>query len=646
MGVEEGEDLAVALDLVLLLAEAVSFIVEDDIFDRHVVLAHGGDDVIGFGKNHARIVLALQHHQRLGDLVGVEQRRDGNEHVALAFRIADFLIERLAETFPVRRNAFQRAQPVADAEQVDANLEFARLECQRGQCHVTAVAATHDADAFAVDVIERLQVLLRLDAILQRLVAVLLVIGGKEGLAVTRAAAIVDAEHDITVVGEELGDRVVATRGLPAGATVHKYQGRQFVRGSGLMRFPQDVRDLHAIEALETHDAGIDQLARLDLRAQRRGQALGLGVAKSKRVQLAGLAVTVEVKRHAVFRARNLDATDFTGGQLRQVQRRAGGRVGDRDLRAAIDIGADNEILAGMRVAGIVDVPFCRLHVLVLVAGEHIAAQALELAALIAGVEQAGRIRREGLCRIAGVAGVRGQVDRLVFLAIVEEEVVVDRRARLRQGQPALVWRDRGNVVTSLVLEEALALVGFCVVAIEVEELLVTLVGDDIKRRAIRAEIDEGGPQLFARGQILFAAVGFDHIQVVKLVAALVARDQLALVGRKPGFRIGVVGGRGSHRHPFAAAGRHRVGVPDAGFVRGEQDPAFIRRERCAGDAGGVDEILDRVCLDDWHGFSRRRGGGCFRRWLGRHRRRCACGQGQQGQEDQATVVRRRAFHR
>ena len=246
----------------------MSFVIEHHVFDRHVVLAHGGDDVIGFGKDHAWIILALQHHQRLGDLVGMENRRDGNEHVALALGIADFLIQRLAETFPVRRNAFQRAQPVADAEQVDANLELVGLESQRGQRHVTAVAATHDADAFAVDVIERLQVLLRLDAILQRLVAMLLVIGGKEALAVTRAAAIVDAEHDITVVGEELGNRVVAARGLSAGTTMHQHQCRQLVGSRRLMRFPEDVRNLHAVEALEAHDAGIDQLGGFDLRAQ------------------------------------------------------------------------------------------------------------------------------------------------------------------------------------------------------------------------------------------------------------------------------------------------------------------------------------------------------------------------------------------
>jgi hypothetical protein len=47
--VEEGQYLAVAFDLVLLLAETVALVVEHDVFHRHPVLLHRGDDVEPFG---------------------------------------------------------------------------------------------------------------------------------------------------------------------------------------------------------------------------------------------------------------------------------------------------------------------------------------------------------------------------------------------------------------------------------------------------------------------------------------------------------------------------------------------------------------------------------------------------------------------
>ncbi len=104
---------------------------------------------------------------------------------------ADFLIERFAKTLPVRRNAFQRAQPVADAEDVDADLEFFRLERERRQRHIAAVATTHDADAVRVDVVERLQVLLRIDAIPKRFATMFAIVGRKKRLAVARRTSYV-----------------------------------------------------------------------------------------------------------------------------------------------------------------------------------------------------------------------------------------------------------------------------------------------------------------------------------------------------------------------------------------------------------------------------------------------------------------------
>ena len=127
-------------------------------------------------------------------LLGVEERRDRLEHLAVLGRVADLLVERLPLGLPVGRDALQRAQPVRDAEDVDADGELLGLEGQRRQDHVAAVAAADDADPVGVDVrAGSARYALGLDAVAQRLAAVLAVVGGEERLAVARAAAVVDA---------------------------------------------------------------------------------------------------------------------------------------------------------------------------------------------------------------------------------------------------------------------------------------------------------------------------------------------------------------------------------------------------------------------------------------------------------------------
>ena len=81
--------------------------------------------------------------------------------LAVGGRVAHLVVERLLEGFPPRRNARERAHPVHDAEDVDADIERFRLERQRRADHVAAVGAADDADVFAVDPVERCEVVLR-----------------------------------------------------------------------------------------------------------------------------------------------------------------------------------------------------------------------------------------------------------------------------------------------------------------------------------------------------------------------------------------------------------------------------------------------------------------------------------------------------
>src|ERR1700693_769767 len=119
--VEEVEDRLPALDLVFLLGEAVPFVGEDDVLDRHAVLPGGGDDVVGLRLYDPRVVGPLQDHERLLYLIGVDERRDGEQHFAVFHRVADLLVERLALRLPPLRDRFEGPDPVGDAEEIDAH---------------------------------------------------------------------------------------------------------------------------------------------------------------------------------------------------------------------------------------------------------------------------------------------------------------------------------------------------------------------------------------------------------------------------------------------------------------------------------------------------------------------------------------------
>ena len=58
--VEEIEDRLVGANFILLLGEAVAFVVEDDVFDHAVLFLDRFDDFVRFRLDHARIVRALQ----------------------------------------------------------------------------------------------------------------------------------------------------------------------------------------------------------------------------------------------------------------------------------------------------------------------------------------------------------------------------------------------------------------------------------------------------------------------------------------------------------------------------------------------------------------------------------------------------------
>ena len=379
------------------------------------------------------------------------------------------------------------------------------------------------------------------------------------------------------MIGQELREDVVRARGLAARTAMDQQQRRCLALRRRLMRLPQDVGDDQAIACLEAHHAGVDQIVGIQPAAERGGQAFWRALAEFQHVKIVWLAVTVEIKGHSRFRTCNAQVADLPGRQRWQCQFSAGGIFEHVDAGPAIHIGHVDAELAVVREGNVDDVPGLAAYVLMSSGGEVVTSNPAEFAALVAGVVQVLAVGREIFGAEAGITLVRGEVDGFSTGQLDQMQVVVVGRAGLGQRQVTPIAGNRTQIQALRVLVDTLACVGRGVVAVKVEKLCITLIGGDVKSAAGMIETQKIGLQLVAGREVLFAAVELDHIQVIQLVAALVTRNQLALIGRKVGHRIVVVGGRGRYCRPIAATRRHGVGIPHAGLVRGKQDSLLVR---------------------------------------------------------------------
>ena len=84
----------------------------------------------------------------------------------------------------------------------------------------------------------------------------------------------------------------------------------------------------------------------------------------------------------------------------------------------------------------------------------------------------------------------------------------------------------------AVVLVEQRALVGLRVVTVDVEEPRVALVALDVEAPTVGREAGEGRLELVAGRQVALLAVRRADVQVIQLVATLVAREQDAFVSR------------------------------------------------------------------------------------------------------------------
>jgi len=206
-----------------------------------------------------------------------------------------------------------------------------------------------------------------------------------------------------------------------------------------------------------------------------------------------------------------------------------------------------------VRVTGEGDVPVGALHQCVLAGCQIVAAQGVELALIVGGVQQVAAVRGEVFDGELRAALVRAEMGGLAGLPVEQVDVVVDRGVGAGEADVAAVARDRAGLVALIVAIDQLACVIVGGVGVDIEEPGVALVGQHESLRAVVAETGEVGLEVFAGRQVALAAVGLDDDEVVQLVAALVAGDQDAVVGGEiPDGEVVVFAGAGD-RLPLAA---------------------------------------------------------------------------------------------
>src|SRR5436309_617669 len=123
------------------------------------------------------------------------------------------------------------------------------------------------------------------------------------------------------------------------------------------------------------------------------------------------------------------------------------------------------------------------------------------------------------------------------------------------------------------------------------------------KRAVVLGPVQEAGLDLLSRGQVADRAVRRLHVEVIDLVAAVIARVEEALVPREVADGRNVVGRRMGERHRLAARDRDGVGVGDARLIAAHEDLRAVGREGGAAEADRAQELLDGVLR---HGPRRR----------------------------------------
>jgi hypothetical protein len=192
----------------------------------------------------------------------------------------------------------------------------------------------------------------------------------------------------------------------------------------------------------------------------------------------------------------------------------------------------------------------------------------------------------------------------------VQVEVPVRGGPLFRQGHPAAVRGDAGDLVAPFVLVQELPLVAVDRHLIEVEGARVALVGEEEEALLVPRPACERGLELVARRQVADAAVRRLDEEMGLLVAALVAGVEEALVLGEIALGVGLADLGVGELHGRAAVDRQGVDVDHAGLGAAHQDLAAVRGEGGPGVERGAEELVDRIAVRRGRLLRLRRRGG------------------------------------
>ena len=553
---------------------------------KHHVLRHAAapphrlHDLVGLDLQHTGIVRSLEHEQGPADLVRVEQRRDAVQpHRVRAVGIAHLGIERLAERFPPRRDAAQRAHPVRDPEQIDAGREHLRAERHGREREIPAVAATHDRDAACVHVAQRREVALRPHQVVQVGLAVPLVIQLVERLAVAARAAIVHRQHDIAMIRDVLHEGVVPDARLSPRAAVDPQRRRHAGRRGRLERPVEQGRDGEPVVRRKPHHLRLDQVRGIQVGAQVLGQLAQPAPRRRQiqHVQVARGAAAVHVQRQRPLTRRDLHAPDLAHGNARQGDAAVRRRLVHADLGAGVGVDAHHEVRAVLGEVREIDVPARVLHRVPPPGRQVVAREPGEFAPLVGRVVEVLSVRAERLRVVLHVALVRAHVPHVARLHVPQVHLAVLRRDGALQRHPAPVGGDRPHLIADRILKHASRRERRHRHLEHVEETPVAAVGGVVERAVVPGPVYEHGLETVPRREITRRARRVEEIEVIVLITAGALEVQHAPVVRQIPHREDAVGGRVGERARLSAGGGDLVGVEDSRLVARDEDRALVR---------------------------------------------------------------------
>ncbi len=268
------------------------------------------------------------------------------------------------------------------------------------------------------------------------------------------------------------------------------------------------------------------------------------------------------------------------------------------DDRPPVLVDGGDAVAAVAREPRELNVPVGRLDVFVLSGRQLVPPHAGELAAGVGQVVEPFRVGVELGGAVLGGGLVGRQVGHPALPGIPDIDVGVGGRLRLAERHPSAIAGDVGDLIARRVLVDQGPFEFLGIVAVDVEEPRVALVGQDVERRVVARPAGEDGLELRARGQVGIT-LRAENVEVIVLIAPLVVCVKDSLVPGEERDREGRVGGRPGQRRHRAALERDGVGVGDARGVGREEHARAVGRERRAADRRRRQELLDGVLPDD-----------------------------------------------